>query len=441
MLAGGASDAEALNDTNDPTTNSEDFTWARCGAMILTGHRQGHPLAPRSPIGTRVRGALCALVRVAPNVVAPSVSELLCARAASNRWRRAGRRSANGTCGLLRTRDHWVAVNLARESDRMSLPAMVERDPGADPWACLKSFAEQNDAATIRDRGNLVGIPTCVLGESIHDHAVRHRELGERRRGRRELLVVDLSSMWAGPLCARILGQAGAAVVKVESLNRLDGTRFGNPNFYNWLHHGHKSVVFDFTSASGRQELRSLLNKADIVIEGSRPRALAAFGIDPVAFVGAGSGRIWLSLTGYGRSSAGSNRAAFGDDAAVAGGLVAYDEVGEPVFSCDAIADPLAGLSAAIAVFSSLAAGRGAIIEMSMSGVAAYFAAAGPDAPKNYTVSRSGTRWTLQGYGKSEVCSSSPMPLSPPAATAGANTREYASAGSPKGATSYGRRP
>ena len=46
------------------------------------------------------------------------------------------------------------------------------------------------------------------------------------------LLVADLSSMWAGPLCGHLLARAGATVVKVESPRRPDGTRAGNQRIF-----------------------------------------------------------------------------------------------------------------------------------------------------------------------------------------------------------------
>ena len=61
------------------------------------------------------------------------------------------------------------------------------------------------------------------------------------------------------------------------------------------------------------------------MIEASRPRALAQFGLDAVDIVTANGGpQIWVSITGYGRNGEGANRVAFGDDAAVAGGLVTW---------------------------------------------------------------------------------------------------------------------
>jgi crotonobetainyl-CoA:carnitine CoA-transferase CaiB-like acyl-CoA transferase len=194
-------------------------------------------------------------------------------------------------------------------------------------------------------------------------------------------LVVDLSSMWAGPLCARLLGLAGAQVIKVESAGRPDGAREGDRRFFDWLHAGHRSVVVDFRSGSGRAALAALLETADVVIEASRPRALAALGLAP-GTIPHRDGQVWLSITGYGRGEA--DLVAFGDDAAVAGGLVGWTGAGaprgagEPVFCADAIADPLTGVCGALAVARSVAAGGGELIDLSMRAVAAAFAAA-PD--------------------------------------------------------------
>ena len=83
-----------------------------------------------------------------------------------------------------------------------------------------------------------------------------------------------------------------------------------------------------------------------MVIEASRPRALAQLGVNGPDLVRAGGPRVWVSITGYGRSGDAANRVAFGDDAAAAGGLVVWRD-GVPLFCADAVADPLTGLTAA----------------------------------------------------------------------------------------------
>ena len=87
-------------------------------------------------------------------------------------------------------------------------------------------------------------------------------------------------------------------------------------------------------------------------------------------------GRIWLRITGHGTDGERADWVAFGDDAAVSGGLVRGTPT-EPEFCGDAIADPLTGLHAALAVAESLRRGGGELIEMSMAAVAARVCGAG----------------------------------------------------------------
>jgi crotonobetainyl-CoA:carnitine CoA-transferase CaiB-like acyl-CoA transferase len=183
---------------------------------------------------------------------------------------------------------------------------------------------------------------------------------------------VDLLALWAGPLCARLLGLAGARVVKVESTTRPDGARFGSPGLYRWLHGGHESLVTDFVPGGGGPA--AIIAEADIVIEASRPRALRRLGVYAERFLAARPGRVWLSITGYGRDD---DRIAFGDDAAVAGGLAGRDGDGAPVFLGDAIADPVTGIFAAQAVARSLADGGGELLGVSMAACAASLAGRG----------------------------------------------------------------
>jgi crotonobetainyl-CoA:carnitine CoA-transferase CaiB-like acyl-CoA transferase len=182
------------------------------------------------------------------------------------------------------------------------------------------------------------------------------------------LLVADLSSLWAGPLCGQLLARAGAVVVKVESPRRPDGTRRGESAFFDWMNFGKLSYAVDFDDDT--DAVRQLLTAADVVIEGSRPAALRRRGLSADDVPGR-AGRIWLRIRGYRGQP---YRSAFGDDAAVAGGLVG-DGTRGPVFCGDAIADPLTGLEAVRAVAQSLRRGGDEVIDVSMAQVAARYAA------------------------------------------------------------------
>jgi len=112
---------------------------------------------------------------------------------------------------------------------------------------------------------------------------------------------------------------------------------------------------------------------ADVVIESSRPAALAHRGLGPTD-IEPRDGRIWLRITGHGADGEQAGWVAFGDDAAVSGGLVG-GTTSKPVFCGDAIADPLTGLHAALSGVESLGRGGGELVELSMAAVAATYAA------------------------------------------------------------------
>jgi crotonobetainyl-CoA:carnitine CoA-transferase CaiB-like acyl-CoA transferase len=159
--------------------------------------------------------------------------------------------------------------------------------------------------------------------------------------------------------------------VKVESLERPDAARRGQSDFFSLLNGWKASVALPFSNPEGRARLAALVEQADIVVEASRPRALAQLGLDAEAIV-AQRGSTWVSITGHGRDAPHGDWVAFGDDAAAAGGLLARDVNGDPCFCGDAIADPLTGLHAALAAWSSWAHGGGRMVELSLAQVAGW---------------------------------------------------------------------
>ena len=69
-----------------------------------------------------------------------------------------------------------------------------------------------------------------------------------------------------------------------------------------------RSVALDLRSRDGIRILRALVRHADVVIEASRPRALAQFGLDGPDLVRESGPQVWVSITGYGRSGEAANR-------------------------------------------------------------------------------------------------------------------------------------
>jgi hypothetical protein len=343
--------------------------WGTSGLAYLTGLSDGPPDFSRAAVLARARS-------VADDVggrigVELDAAVLLAGRAAQLGLSRGGRVSAGGATRLLATRAGWCALTLSRPDDVDAVPALLELQASPeDAWVAVERWAATRSPDEVVGRARLLGLPAAVLGEASPDQPVVRR-IGASLSPRPPsgLLVVDMSSMWAGPLCAQVLGWSGAVVVKVESRVRPDGTRAGARSFFDWMNGGKLSYAADFDDPA---VLRNLLAVADVVITSSRPTALAHRGIGPE--MPARDGRVWLRITGHGADGDRANLVAFGDDAAVAGGLVGRSG-GGPVFCGDAVADPLTGLQAALTVVEALARGGGELIDVAMAAVAATYAA------------------------------------------------------------------
>lgn len=342
--------------------------WAESGVVALTGHRDGPCLVPPGDAASwarRMAAWIAAVAQSAGRQISIDGAHVLTERAAMNDARRNGRISVGGASRLLRTADGWAVVSCARPDDPALLGALIGAALDVDdPWPAVTAWLHDHPGGELAERAELLGV---AAGPVVRRKPMSRLE-PRAPRSVDGLLVVDFSALWAGPLCAHLLGLAGARVVKVETPGRLDGARRGNAGFYSLLHSGHESVVLDPSEPNQRAALIALVASADIVIEASRPRALASFGLDAEAAVARGT--TWVSITAAGRSC---DRIGFGDDIAAAAGLVAHDDTGEPVFVGDAIADPLTGLTAAALAMSTSSSGDegGALWDISMTDVVA----------------------------------------------------------------------
>ena len=257
--------------------------WAASGLMWLTGCPGEPPARAAHAVASCARGALQAFSRLcAPGAALPdNGATLLVERAALLGLARRERRSANGSCHLLRSADGWLALNLARADDRALLPAWLEEADLEDDLPKLQQAVRAHTTAGLLERGHLLGLPLAAPGGAAPVHWCKRSVRGTPRAPRTGVppLVVDLSALWAGPLCSSLLHSAGARVIRVESTTRPDPTRQAAPAFFDLLHAGKEQVALDFGSERGRAQLCRLLAAADIVIEGSRPRALRQLGI------------------------------------------------------------------------------------------------------------------------------------------------------------------
>jgi len=336
--------------------------WAASGVVALTGRPEGPPLVPPGHAASAARVLGDQLALASAEAVVLDGRGLLAERAAVTGAARRGSEAVGGGSRILPTADGWAAVSCARPDDPALLGALVGEPITGDPWPVVAGWLREHPGAELAERATLLGLAAAPLRRPALPPPFRALP----PRPVAGLLVVDFSALWAGPLCAHLLGLAGARVVKVETPQRLDGARRGHAEFYRMLHAGHESVVLDPAEPAGRRALLALVAAADIVIEASRPRALAGFGLDAAAAVARGTS--WVSITAAGRSS---DRVGFGDDVAAAAGLVARDIDGAPLFCGDALGDPLAGLTAAALAMTAPADGSGVLWDVAMADVVA----------------------------------------------------------------------
>ena len=179
--------------------------------------------------------------------------------------------------------------------------------PGFAPFVERGVFVEHPDRAMVQPRVpyRLSGAPTRPFGpvaplggdteslrsEAPHTRVTRDAHAGDAARPLAGLRVFDFTSYWAGPYAAQILGFLGADVVKVESVQRPDGTRMGTayssvgdrPWELAPLFHGantnKREVTLDFTQPEGLALARRLLATCDVLIENYTPRVVERFGL------------------------------------------------------------------------------------------------------------------------------------------------------------------
>jgi hypothetical protein len=406
------------------------LAWADSGLMFLCGELNQPPRQGPGAIPSCARGVISAIRMLAPQTLSSDIDGalLLSERAAMLGLHARGSMSPNQSCRVLPSLDGWLALNLARREDWLSLAAWLQADKPIDNWDSVRQAVAQRYTNELVERGRLLGLPLAAAKVTTKTAKpwFRLQQRGWQRpppAATTGPLVIDLSSLWAGPLCSHLLQQAGARVIKVESLQRPDGARPGGvppsgvppsrmhpdesqadltgySDFYHLLNAGKSSVALDFSRPEGVRQLQALLRHADIVIEGSRPRALQQLGIDAGAIVQSKPGLVWLGISGYGRSQPEANWVAFGDDAAMAAG-VANTGASSPLFVGDALADPLCGVHAALLALACWRAGEGALLDISLHDVAAHCLAYAPSIVQGDVVAGPGQQWQFAIAGHS----------------------------------------
>lgn len=193
------------------------------------------------------------------------------------------------------------------------------------------------------------------------------------------ITVVDLTQFVAGPFCTQLLGDLGADVIKIEPSERGDTYRQQGPEFVGGeaslflaLNASKRSVAVDFRREEGRQVLHRLLTQADVLVENSRPGALARVRLDFATASALNPRLIYASISGYGQTGPSAARGGFDLMLQGEGGLMSItgEEGGPPV----KVGAPILDIGAALLAVSGILAallqrqrtGRGQHVDTSL---------------------------------------------------------------------------
>ncbi|MFE6593306.1 CaiB/BaiF CoA transferase family protein [Streptomyces sp. NPDC057781] len=192
------------------------------------------------------------------------------------------------------------------------------------------------------------------------------------------LRVLDLATLFAGPLAATMLGDFGAEVVKVEHPDRPDPSRGHGPSkdgiglWWKLLGRNKRTITLDLSKPAGRTTLLRLAATADVVIENFRPGTLEQWdlGWDELSAV---NPRLVLTrVTGFGQFGPYARRPGFGTLAEAMSGFAAMtgEPDAPPTLPPFGLADSIAALATSYAVMTALAArdrtGEGQVVDMAI---------------------------------------------------------------------------
>ena len=199
------------------------------------------------------------------------------------------------------------------------------------------------------------------------------------------LRVLELARILAGPWVGQLLADLGADVVKVERPEVGDDTRRWGPPFvpaaeggdlsaayFHAANRGKRSIAADFETEAGRDLVRLLASRADIVVENFRVGALARYGLDHASLARLNPRLVTCSITGFGQTGPYAQRAGYDAMIQAMGGIMDLtgDPLGEPQKIGVATADILTGTYAAVGILAALrrrdSTGIGGHLDMSL---------------------------------------------------------------------------
>ena len=191
-----------------------------------------------------------------------------------------------------------------------------------------------------------------------------------------DLRVVDISTVLAGPNCARYLADFGADVIKVERPDTGDSLRGmawrdprdGEGLWWKLVNRNKRNIALDFKNEEDLALLRKLLDDAHVLVENFRPGTLERLGLAPDELLKRNPKLVIVRVSGFGQDGPYASRPGFASIAESMAGLAAVsgDPNGPPMLPAIALTDETTGIAAAFATMVALHSGVGQVVDINL---------------------------------------------------------------------------
>src|SRR6202049_3256796 len=196
----------------------------------------------------------------------------------------------------------------------------------------------------------------------------------------KDVKVIDLSHIMAGPACSMLLADMGAEVIKVERLPDGDDSRRMVPSTiadqsaaFLIMNRNKRGIALDLRTESGRNALSRLLKKADVLIENFRRSTMERMGLGYDALHALNPRLIYCAISGFGRTGPYADRGGFDLVAQGMSGLMSMTGEGPghpPVKVGAPVTDITAGILACVGILAALhsreTSGQGQMVDTSL---------------------------------------------------------------------------
>ena len=188
--------------------------------------------------------------------------------------------------------------------------------------------------------------------------------------------VLDISTVLAGPNCARYFADFGADVIKVERPDTGDSLRGmawrdprdGSGLWWKLVNRNKRNIALDLKDTDDRELFLQLLDDANVLVENFRPGTLERLDLHPDMLIARNPKLVVVRVSGFGQDGPYAKRPGFASIAESMAGLAAIsgEPDGPPMLPAIALTDEVTGITAAFAAMVALHSGVGQVVDVNL---------------------------------------------------------------------------